>query len=358
MEQDRSTPQGPRLLLVEDDSMTRDLIARRLESRGCEVTAVDAAEEGIVEAGESKFDIVVSDVHLPGLSGIDLAGFMLSQEPDLPVILITGDRDEALAREAQSKGPVNYLLKPFEAFEIEAAVRQALVRRGWTADEESLGRRPVEGAPIEEAPAVTPSDWLRFVDQESYAGPGHGERVARIADHLHREVVEASAEISAADLSLAARVHEVGRLNWPDGEGPQVAMQSAELMAEAGFPRAAVRAVRHMFERWDGSGGPEALSESRIPLGAQILATADALDHYTAAWMRTGLNPDNAVDRAIHLISVQQDQFFGREMVLAVQSQREWIREICASESETGAQPALTTASYVQAMADVPFQAA
>lgn len=352
MGQESTKPRGPRLLLVEDDAMTRDLIARRLESRGCEVTAVDAAEEGIVEAEGMKFDVVVSDVHLPGLSGIDLAAFMLSQEPDLPVILITGDRDEALAKEALSKGPVNYLLKPFEAFEIEAAVKQALARRGWTPDEESLGRRP-DG----QAPAVTPSDWLRFVDQESYAGPGHGQRVARIAESLRRSVAEAVDEIAGADLALAARMHEVGRLSCPDGEGSQVAMQSAELMAEAGFPRAAVRAVRHMFERWDGAGGPDALSESRIPLCAQILATADCLDHYSAAWMRAGLNPDNAVDRAIHLISVQQDQFFGRAMVLAVQRQRERIREVCASDGDTTVQQALTTASYVQAM-DVPFQAA
>jgi response regulator RpfG family c-di-GMP phosphodiesterase len=137
-----------------------------------------------------------------------------------------------------------------------------------------------------------------------------------------------------------------------------VAMQSAELMSEAGFPRTAVRAVRHMHERWDGAGGPDGLKDAGIPLGAQIIAVADALDHYVSAWLQAGLNADNAVDRAVHLVTVQQEQLFSPSVVGAVHRQTELIRETIAETLTEPVQPSLTTASYVSSLSEVPFQAA
>ena len=125
------------ILLVEDEEITRSFIQRFLEREGYTVIAVDAAEEGIVEAGESPPDVLISDIHLPGLSGIELASFLLAQDPGLPVILMTGDPDEDLARRAFACGPVQYLLKPFEWFEMQAAVHFALGHREETADLES-----------------------------------------------------------------------------------------------------------------------------------------------------------------------------------------------------------------------------
>ena len=342
----------PRLLLVEDDAATRDLVARHLERQGCVVNAVDAAEEGIVEAGETKFDAVVADVHLPGLSGLELASFLNAQDPQLPVILMTGDRDAALAREAMMRGPVSYLIKPFEPSEIEAALRQALERRGWTAVAGGFGGGPIGGAAV-------PSEWLDIVDDDSFAGPGHGERVAQIAAVLLGAVTVDVREIDAQDLMLAARTHEVGRLRAPAADPATVATHGAELLAETKFPRPAVRAVRHMQERWDGSGGPDRLSGSDIPLGAQLLAVADATDHYVSAWLQAGLNPDNAVDRAIHLVTVQQGDAFGPMVVSALQRTREDVREICtAPRVESMPTPKMTTAQFANDLAAMRFKVA
>jgi response regulator RpfG family c-di-GMP phosphodiesterase len=351
MEQGRTvTERRPRVLLVEDDATTRELVARQLDKQGCVVSAVDAAEEGIVEAGEVKFDAVVADVHLPGLSGLDLAGFLLSQDPELPVILMTGDRDEELAREALARGPVSFLIKPFEAAEIEVALRQALSKRGWT---------PVDGAGYTDAAVpLVPHEWLDIVDKDSFAGPGHGDRVARIAATLLAAMPVASEAVDPADLALAARTHEVGRLRSPSADTVTVATQSAELMAEARFPRPAVRAVRHMHERFDGSGGPDRLSATDIPLAAQILAVADATDHYTSAWVQAGLNPDNALDRAIHLVSVQQGETFSPVVVAALQRKREITREICTAPRLDAGPRQVTTASFASDLAAIPFKVA
>src|SRR5687768_11207007 len=117
------------VLLVEDEAGTRGVLAKHLGRVGLDVTAVEAAEDvpGARERLGRPFDVVVSDVHLPGMSGIELATMLLASFPGQPIVLITGDPDEALAREALSRGPVSYLLKPFQPFELEALMRSALL---------------------------------------------------------------------------------------------------------------------------------------------------------------------------------------------------------------------------------------
>jgi response regulator RpfG family c-di-GMP phosphodiesterase len=352
LDQPMAAGRRPKLLLVEDDAVTRELLARRLDVRGCEVIAVDAAEEGIIEAGQIAFDTVVADVHLPGMSGIDLASYLLAHDPGMPVILITGDMDEELARDALSLGPVSYLVKPIQPFELESVVQQALTRRGWRVD--------AEGRLVRDEPAgpEVPKEWLEYVESESFAGPGHGDRVARIALLLHEEIQVDGGDVTPEVVALAARTHEVGRLGSPDAEPAITAAQSAELMAEAGFPRAAVRAVRHMREHWDGTGGPDGLSGANIPTGARILAIADSLDHYSAAWLRGGLNCDNAVDRAIHLVTVQQSRVFGPVAIAALHRRIEDVRRVIVEWHGSESNETLTTAAFSTRLADVPFKVA
>ena len=344
----------PKLLLVEDDAVTRELLAIRLRARGCEVIAVDAAEEGIIEAGDTAFDGVVADVHLPGMSGLDLASYLLTQDPHMPVILITSDPDEGLARDALSRGPISYLLKPIQPFELESVVQQALSRRGWLL--EAGGRLVRDRA--EPAGLEVPQEWLDYVEAESFAGPGHGDRVARIALILLEDTPSDDNELVGEAVALAARTHEVGGLGSAEPEPSTVAAQSAELMAEAAFPRAAVRAVRHMHEHWDGMGGPDRLSGSNIPVGARVLAVADSLDHYASAWVQGGLNCDNAVDRAIHLVTVQQESVFGPDVVAALHRRIEDVRRVIVAWHASATQETVTTAAFSSSASGAPFMVA
>jgi response regulator RpfG family c-di-GMP phosphodiesterase len=320
----------PTVLLVEDDVATRGMIARHLRTSGFEVTPVESAEKVIFEVDTQSrvFDVVISDVHLPGTSGIDLASYLLVKNPQQPIVLITGDPDEALARDALSRGPVSYLLKPFELFELDAVLRQAVLR--------NPPAQPAAHAPAEEEPRTPgggiPEDWLRFVDERSYAGPGHADRVARVSVALAECLPEFSLAITAAELALAARMHELGRLSGPTSDPTEMALQGAKKLAEAGFPPAVVEAVRHLHERWDGTGGPDRLTASRIPPASQVLSAADSLDHYCSAWMQAGMKPLDAVDRAVSLVVAQQGTLFSPLVVGAVHRERAAIRAVLAAE--------------------------
>jgi response regulator RpfG family c-di-GMP phosphodiesterase len=323
---------GKSLLLIEDDAATRNLVARHLRNSGYEVTAVESAEEAVADsdARSEGFAVVISDVHLPGMSGIDLASVLLVRNPTQPIVLVTGDPDEALARDALSRGPVSYLLKPFELFELDAALQQAIVR-----SEPAPVSRPRSAAVGEPATAGALDEWLQFVDDHSYAGAGHADRVARIATMLLGYLPDAALEITAADLVMAARTHEIGRLDGPTADPTEMAVQGARLLSESDFPEAVVKTVRHLHERWDGTGGPDGLAGAAIPAGSLVLSAADSIDHYCSAWMQAGMRPVDAVDRAIGLVVVQQSTLFSPLVAGAVHRQRPAIREIC-----TGARPA------------------
>lgn len=320
------------VLLVEDDAGTRIMLTRHLRNAGYDVTAVESAEQGIfeVDAGERRFEVVISDVHLPGTSGIDLASYLLTRNPGQAILLITGDPDEALARDALSRGPVSYLLKPFELFELDAALGQALARQ------EPVPERTDGAAGEPEIPGI-PDEWVRMVDRRSYAGPGHAERVARLVTELATGMADLADTPEPADLTLAARMHELGRLSGPAADPVATAARGAAMLREAGFPAAVVEAVRHLHERWDGTGGPDGLSGARIPFASQLLAVADSLDHYCAAWLQTGTKLDDAVERAIRLVLAQQHAVFSPVVVGAVTRERPALETILGEAREEAA---------------------
>lgn len=311
---------------MEDDSAARALLGKYLWRAGFEVSAEDSAETALASwRMVGPYDVVVSDVHLPGMNGLDLTSFMLRENPGQAIVLITGDPDEALARDALSRGPVHYLLKPFELFELEAAVRQAVAQA-----ERRIGAPPVVAEqPREPMVGVVPREWLNWVDERSYAGGGHGERVARVASLLHASTRWGN-EVDARDLELAAWSHELGVMLGRSSDPIELAVRSADLLEDLGSPAPVATIVRHMHERCDGSGGPHGLAAASIPAGARLLAAADALDHFTAALTRAGVAPDAAVERAIGLVLVQQGTVFSPDVARAISRERLDIQAICA----------------------------
>ena len=117
-----------RVLIVEDDAMVRRLLSRHFQKTGANTIEAGDAEQALqmFRDPDNQFDVVVADVHLPGLSGLDLATEMRVHRPHQPIVFVTGDVDEVLARRALSGGKAGYLLKPFEFFELDAAVAQAV----------------------------------------------------------------------------------------------------------------------------------------------------------------------------------------------------------------------------------------
>lgn len=331
-----------RILVVDDDAELREMIARSLRRGGNFVVTAEAAEVALAqtELGRPPFDVVITDVHLPNMNGIELATMLLERRPTQRIVIVTGDPDEAMARDAISRGPVSYLLKPFELFELQSAVNQALATPRYApvppVNVSREGRGPTIG--------TVPAEWLLWVDDRSYAGVGHGDRVARAARVIAAGLTPPFTSTPLAELEVAAWSHEIGLLAGASANPIEMAWRSAEMLVECGSTEGVVMAVRHMHERWDGTGGPDRLRENQVPGSSQVLAAADAIDHYCAAWIQTGMDPAQAADRAAGLVAAQQGTCFNPEIARSILQGRESIRSICgvtrrAPVTNTGHQP-------------------
>lgn len=106
--------QSLRVLLVDDDPETLELLSVELAREGFSVLPCDTAEDALGHAMSEQLDVVLSDVHLHGMSGIDLCARLGEQNPDLPVILITAFGDRRTALKADAAGAREFIQKPAE----------------------------------------------------------------------------------------------------------------------------------------------------------------------------------------------------------------------------------------------------
>ncbi len=148
-------------LLVDDNDELRMATGEVLEELGYAVTAANRAEAALRLAASSSqgFDLLVSDVYMPGMNGIELTDRLLARQPDLAVLLISSRGGEPEVRRRLVSGDVAFLPKPFSPEELAAKVDESFGRAA-----ERPGRAPLHAAPvpvIERRPAArTPRPWL------------------------------------------------------------------------------------------------------------------------------------------------------------------------------------------------------
>ncbi len=118
----------PRVLAIDDDQEALDVLRHVLAREGYEVVGCESAERGLVLASSQPFDVVLSDVHLGGIGGIELCQRMVAARPDVPVIVVTafGNMDTAVA--ALRAGAFDFIQKPVETVHLYHALRRATER--------------------------------------------------------------------------------------------------------------------------------------------------------------------------------------------------------------------------------------
>ena len=122
------------LLLVEDEVSLRQTLAERLAEQGFEVAQADSGEQAIEQLAEFAFDIVVTDLRLPGLDGTRVLEAALLRYPDIVGIIVTGYGTVKDAVEAIKRGATDFVTKPFQFDELLHALNSALERRRLKAE--------------------------------------------------------------------------------------------------------------------------------------------------------------------------------------------------------------------------------
>jgi CheY-like chemotaxis protein len=139
-------PSRTRVLVVDDQDTVRVAIASLLEKRGSEVVAAESGEAALARLRSEYFDVMLCDVRMPGMSGLELLSEALLLDRDLPVLMLTGVGDTATARDALARGAMDYLTKPVELDDLDMAIRSAARHRRYEIDRQ---RREQVGQPAE-----------------------------------------------------------------------------------------------------------------------------------------------------------------------------------------------------------------
>jgi DNA-binding NtrC family response regulator len=119
-----------RVLVVDDEPGVRDAFVRDLQALGCVYATAESAEEALALARQSEYDIVFSDLMLPGMNGLELLRELARRHPRLLVVIMTAYPSEELSARARAFGAFLVLAKPCGLRRIEAAVATARERRG------------------------------------------------------------------------------------------------------------------------------------------------------------------------------------------------------------------------------------
>jgi two-component system, cell cycle sensor histidine kinase and response regulator CckA len=121
---------GKRVLVVDDEDTTRQTIARLLEAGGFSVVMASNGDEAMARLATdgATIDLVLSDVTMPGMTGIDLSYQIRAQYPAMPVAIVSGDVSE-LERSIIGRADVPFIKKPFHAESLYSAVREAMKRQ-------------------------------------------------------------------------------------------------------------------------------------------------------------------------------------------------------------------------------------
>ena len=278
-----------RVLVAEDDALTRRFIEETLEFAGHEVTSVANGAEAIsaVDA-PGCFDAVITDYAMPHANGVDLIAHAQRVDPMISCIVVTAFRDLDLAMQAMQAGAVAFIPKPFKSMHMLTVLDRALERRELA--DEALQLRFL--APMLERFTMVLANALESKDYETQE---HSARLVGMSDAIARHLGIGDGMRSI--IRFGACLHDIGKVAIPEAllRKPE-ALTAEEQAVIRTHPDigAAILAdidtwedvrliVKHHHEHFNGGGYPDGLRGDQIPLGARIVSVVDAVDV-----MRTG----------------------------------------------------------------------
>jgi putative two-component system response regulator len=290
-----------RVLIVDDESEIREVLCELLSlDYDCEGAA--SAEEALAQLRVGKFNLIVSDITMGGMSGIEMIPHALAASPGTVVVMISGMQTIESAIEALRVGAFDYIMKPFDLRQVEAAVKRALEhyelreakRRYENQLEELVEQRTVELdhalSSLEDAYRSTLKALTAALETRDAETHGHSERVVTFSLRLGHELGLDKAQMTA--LEFGSLLHDIGKIGVPDAilrkpakldeeewarmrEHP---LHGQQILREIEFLEGAARVVAQHHERWDGTGYPFGLRGGEIDLNARIFSVADAFD--------------------------------------------------------------------------------
>jgi putative nucleotidyltransferase with HDIG domain len=297
---------GRRVLVVDDEEGIRRAIGKFLRTRGFDVVTAESGDEALSQLGQQGFVLMLCDVRMPGLSGVEVIPRALQMDSELAIMMLTAVNDAPTATDSLSNGAMDYLMKPVELADLEVAIERALHKRALLIEQrrvermirEEVSQRTEELEREKEAlrdlTVSVAETLINAMEVKDVYLRGHSQRVAELAASMAEEL--GMYPDAVEQVRLAGRLHDVGKigtreavLNKPGALTPEEFEHikehvriGMEILAPLKHLGEALTYVQDHHEHWDGSGYPRGVNTTEISIGGRILAAADAFDALTS----------------------------------------------------------------------------
>ncbi len=282
---EKPVPAPVHILVVDDNSEVLGALGEALSRNGYRIATATNPYDAVNLLKEKMFHMLITDISMPQMSGIELLEIALRIHPDMPIVLITGFGDVEMAKSSLQKGACDFIAKPVNIKELPIIVERNLERRRLEAE-----RLVEKGAQIllEVIRALAAA-----IDAKDPYTAGHSHRVTELALLLGDSLDLTPGE--RYTLQLAAEIHDVGKIGIPESllnktsalteeEWTHMREHSAkggEIVGHIEELEDVASVIRHHHERIDGLGYPDGLKGEAISELARIIAVADAYDIMT-----------------------------------------------------------------------------
>jgi len=294
------TEEQENILIVDDEESIRRFLRLRLSENGRYCQEASNAQEALdILNGDSIISLVILDIGMRGKSGLALLPEIIAGYPDTAVIMATAATNINTAIECMKQGADDYITKPFNYEEIKLSVNRALEKRKLELEIREY-QQHLEDKVTEQSGRIRAS-YLNSIRALVYAleakdqyTSGHSQRVADISAAIAKELHLPQESIDK--VVLAGLVHDIGKigikesvLNKPGAlteeershvqKHPEI---GERIMGPIADDEEILQIIRHHHGFFNGRGYPDELQGYQLPLGARILAVADAYEAMTS----------------------------------------------------------------------------
>lgn len=320
-----------RILIIDDEPHLRKILTEIL-SRFYICVSADSAESGIAEIEKSDFAIVITDVNLPGISGLELIPLIKAKSPQTVVLVVSGEQSLNDSVKALRNGAFDYIVKPFGLQQVEAAVRRAVEHFELQVIKERYGQHLEQLVAertaeldcalnkIESSYRATLKALAQTLETRDYETYGHSERVVTFSLRLGHELGLKAEQLQV--LEYGALLHDIGKIGVPDAilrkpasltedEWTQMRLHplhGEQILRDVPFLADAAKVVLQHHEKWNGSGYPHGLKGAEIDFNARVFAVVDAFDAIVSDRVyRSGKTYEEACGEITSSIGIQFD---------------------------------------------------
>lgn len=271
---------------MDDEPAVLGLVARLLTDLGFDVQAESDPLQALADFERGRFDLVMTDVRMPGMDGHALVTALRGLDQEIPVIVVTGQGTLENATSALREGATGMIVKPFTMEEFRTEVHASLDRARFRHD--ALALRFVSPILDGVALALTAAIEARHLETGE-----HCRQLGQLGEAMAVRLGLSANEQTT--IRIGGYLHDVGKIAIADRillkPGKLTAGEYAEMQRHSALGADIVSTVEqmagiaaivlHHHERWDGGGYPMGLRAAEIPIGARIIAIADAFSAMT-----------------------------------------------------------------------------